>query len=47
MNDGFQGCAFPTELLGTGGIIPDTGFCQFELYFGEAFLAIIEVKDTP
>jgi hypothetical protein len=28
-------------------IVPDAGFAQFQLYFGESFLAYIEVKDTP
>jgi hypothetical protein len=47
VDDSFQGRALAPQLLGPLGIIPDTGFSQFQLYFGEALLAIIEVKDTP
>ena len=46
-DNGFQCGPFPAELLGALRIVPDAGFGQFELYLGEAFLAVGVVKDTP
>ena len=47
VNDRLQRGALPTQLLGAGGIVPDAGLCEFELYLGQALLAIGKVKDTP
>ncbi len=47
MDDAFQGGSLAPEFLGPAGVVPDAGLSQFELYLGEAFLAVIEVKDTP
>ena len=47
MYDGFQGGAFATQFLGPSRVVPDAGLRQFQLYLGEALLAIGEVKDTP
>ena len=35
------------QLLRAFWIVPDAGLGQFQLYFSEALLAIIKVKDTP
>jgi hypothetical protein len=43
----FQRCPFASQLPGALRIIPDAGFSQFQIYFGEAFLAQVKVKDTP
>jgi hypothetical protein len=43
----FQRGALPPQLLGALGIVPYAGLGQLQLYLGEAFLAEIEVKDTP
>jgi hypothetical protein len=47
VDNAFQGSALAAQFLGPVRVIPDTGFGQFQLYFGQAFLASIEVKDTP
>ena len=47
MDNGFQARALTTQRLCSLLIVPDTGFGEFQLYLGEAFLAISEVKDTP
>jgi hypothetical protein len=38
---------FTAEFLGSLRVVPDAGLGQLQLYLGEAFLAVIEVKDTP
>jgi hypothetical protein len=47
VDDGFQGRPFPAQGLGSIGILPDAGLRQFQLYLGEAVLALGKVKDTP
>jgi hypothetical protein len=47
VNDALQGGALPAQFLRPARVVPDAGFGQFQFYFGQAFLAIIEVKDTP
>jgi hypothetical protein len=44
---GLQRGALAAELLGSRRVIPDTGFTEFELDFGQALLLAIVVKDTP
>ena len=47
VDNAFQGGSLAPKLLGPAGVVPDAGLGQFKLYLGEAFLTIIEVKDTP
>jgi hypothetical protein len=47
VNNAFQGGALSSQLLGALGILPNAGLGQLQLYFGEAFFAVIEVKGTP
>jgi len=47
MHGFFQIRALLAEGLGVFGFVPDGGFAEFKLYFGEAFLFLVEVKDTP
>jgi len=47
VDDTLQGSTLTTQFLGSIRIIPNAGFGQLQLYLGQAFLAIIEVKDTP
>jgi hypothetical protein len=44
---GFQRRALAPQLLGALGIVPYAGLGQLQLYLREAFLAEVEVKDTP
>jgi hypothetical protein len=43
----FQARALTPELLGALGVVPDFGVFKLAADFGQAFLAGIEVKDTP
>ena len=47
LDDTFQRGAFTAQFLGAIRVVPDAGLGEFEFYLGEAFLARIEVKDTP
>lgn len=47
MNYLFQLRPFLAQSLGIFGLVPDRGFTELALYFGETFLLLIEVKDTP
>jgi len=47
MDDLFQLRPFLAQSLGIFGLVPDRGFTELALYFGETFLLLIEVKDTP
>jgi hypothetical protein len=47
VNNAFQGGALSPQFLRALGIVPDGRLSQLQLYFGEAFFAVIEVKGTP
>ena len=47
MDDTLQGGTLPPQLLGPFRVVPDAGLGQFQLYFGQTLLALVEVKDTP
>jgi hypothetical protein len=47
VDNAFQGGSLAPEFLGPARVVPDARLGQFELYLGQAFLTIIEVKDTP
>ncbi|KRW69392.1 hypothetical protein AO741_18835 [Pseudomonas sp. TTU2014-105ASC] len=49
--DGFddlrQGGALAAQVLGVFGIVPDVRVFEFAVYFDEAIMLLIVVKDTP
>jgi hypothetical protein len=47
VDDDLEGGSLAAQFLGALRIVPDAGFGQLQFYLGEAFLAVIEVKDTP
>jgi hypothetical protein len=46
-DNALEGSALAAQVLGPVGVVPDAGFSQFQFYFGQSFLALVEVKDTP
>jgi hypothetical protein len=42
-----KGRTLTTQFTGALGVFPNTGLGQFQIYFVETVLTLIEVKDTP
>jgi len=45
-DDLFQFGAFPPQLLGALGVVPDARLFEFPVYFLEAFVFVVVIKDT-
>ena len=47
MNNGLKRHPFTPQFSSAVRLFPDTGLSQFQFYFGQTFLTLIKVKDTP
>jgi hypothetical protein len=46
-DDSLQRGPFAAQVLGALRVVPNAGLGEFQLYLGEAVLAVSVVKDTP